>query len=861
MANSRVLYISRDRQEPWSKETVKMLLSKGSDQDKVCALWQIVKEMAMGVDHQDLLLVLSMCVPNSKDKRLIVLFYQYMEGIEVETAEGNLKDEVLMVCNMMRVHLSHPNEHIRARVLRTLGRIGSPALFDSLKAPFVDNLSYSNPVARTAAYLALRMLLQNPETAYLFEDTLEKIKSTYLPGERDPICLAEGYRTLELANPEGALELYYSMRSTPHEGVKECFLQTAARIQDIDRIIEIAKESNSRGVALEGGLGLISLCRESDRVQEAAEGLLDMATEYLDAESKIKIIRAFADAKRRGSCLFEGMAMKVARLLNSALARVNRAAATEVFEFVLDILGIVEARDLFTYLEQQFMEGTGKETKEFTAGLSSRVFFLSALQRMLLTYRTTSSALSKAVVGLLGSSLPELALGAVEYLTSLMQIMGVSQLPDIIEQLGEIKYGKILRHVFCLVAKYADQNQALTAIKVLQESLGSGKESILGSIGQKQDLAKIFPGVSIARFLLELAGQSQISSSTDKDLRQKIVTTALKVCALGQKSGSLDESSRVALLKTAETVAAHAITLPSTTTPIPAVVSTPVSTPVSNRPFFTLVKKQSRPEQASRLEEFIQKPESPSLFKIKNIFQMSSVIDPLYCECQVTCNRSEIILDTLFVNQTDVLLESLEMDIVTSSNIRLINSPVIGSLRPHTAHTFTITLLIEEADSGFIGGVITSGRIGRDDFFLQNLQEIRFNLADMLTQRQIDREEFKEKWALLLWENFYTITLAKYAHSLAEITNAVLASTQGTVVDTRAYEKGAIQSSDTSSPDILVKNIFATTIQGTDVYINALLYRTSEGAVASFRIRGQKCRAVKSFCQLISRQLKSLILT
>ncbi|KAI5172308.1 coatomer subunit beta [Nematocida sp. LUAm3] len=843
----RSLYISRSKPSCVTRDMVDNRLRKGTEEEKIETLWHIIKEIAMGAEHQDILLTLSMVVPKAKDKRMIVMFYQYMESISMESAPGVLKDEVLMVCNMIRMHLSHPNEHIRSIAIRALGRIKCASLFDSLKEPFIENITYSNSFTRASALIALRSLMRDKETYLIFEEALVVVKMQLLR-ERDGVCLSEGYKTIEMVSPEMANELYISLRDTTHKGMQECFIRTAARIHELERIQEIVKADRvSKSVSFEGYIYLVRLGRTEEEVKEAVEALLEIADEYIDIESKTKIIREFKRAKRRGIYSFEGLALKTVRMISSTVARVSRETAEEIFEFVMEITRVIEAREVFFYLQQQLLEGEAKE--ESTLSLGGRVFFLSALRKMAISHKTTSSPLTKSALNMVGSLVPQVAMVALEYLETLFIIEEKDFIIDLIKQLEKIKYGKILRKTFSLISAYGSKESAKYSVSALSHAVDSENESILGSL-RKNESSKIFPGVSISQFLMEMAKLAE----NDEELRKEIVMVSLKICAIGERSLALDQSSRVALIKCAEAVS---------NTPIKKNKKIQYITNEKKKekskftlPIFSLVKDSSQDAKETKLASFIAKEDSLSLFKIKNIFQLSSLIDPLYIECKVVSNRTEILLDTLVVNQTDVLLENIELDLITSTNIKVLNIPSIETLRPHSAHSFTLSLLLLEADTGYIGGVITAGQMGRDDFFMQNLQEISFALSEMLVKRSIEKEHFKEQWPLLLWENFYTINVPNPTLHLPQIMATVIEAINGTVIESRSYENNQIRKSTGDTPQILVQNIFTTTIKGTDLFINATLQHSPEGASISFRIRGQKCPLVKSLCQLVSKSIK-----
>lgn len=66
---------------------------------------------------------------NHKIKK--VLFY-YWEIIDKLNEKGNLKDEIVLVCNSIRNDLLHANEYIRGRTLKLLTRIQIKGILEPL---------------------------------------------------------------------------------------------------------------------------------------------------------------------------------------------------------------------------------------------------------------------------------------------------------------------------------------------------------------------------------------------------------------------------------------------------------------------------------------------------------------------------------------------------------------------------------------------------------------------------------------------------------------------------------------------------------------------------------------------------------
>ncbi|KAI5134053.1 coatomer subunit beta [Nematocida ausubeli] len=869
---TRALYVSRDLFEIKNKDNLKTVLTRGTDENKISVLWQIIKETAMGINHENLLLALTMAIPNTKNKRLITMFYLYLESVKIEDADGNIRDEILMICNMIRGHLAHPNEHVRARAIRTVGKFRSAAIFDVLKSPFIENISYSNPIVRSAVYVALRGLLESKELSGIFADAVPLLIEQVLK-ERDSVCLSEGYKTIESIDAEAAHSIYKKLKETAHEGLQECFLATAEREDNLQQIHEIFQSASTRLIEVQAAVTLVRV-GDAEMVKEGVEKLLDMSNEYLDVESKSKIIAACRRALKRGQFTFENMGMKIVRMITPAVAKIKIELARDIFQFTLDVLAIAEAKDLFAFLYHGLLDLPEKDLKEASTG-QDRVFYMEALGELARRYKICTPELITLVTSMLSAGIPELALEAANFIDSLVSVTGAEKelaISAVIGSLSTIKYGKILRRAFSLISAHADGEKAHAAVCMVLQSLSSDEAGLLPQLkdAQKGNPSKIFPGVPIAAFLLDMAQKAQdLPHSKQQEMIADIMAAALKTYAIGHKTESIDESSKVALLRLASLLENGGGVLAKTkvqkqTGPghLPGRVSEGNASgsacvqDVYSRPVFSLISEHSPVCKTSDVRRFTEEVTPLSLSKLKNVFQLTSAIDPLYCECKINTSRAEITLDILLVNQTDMLLESVEFDIVSSQNIKMASDIRLEKLRPHMVCTLEATLIMEESDTGYIGGVITAGKVGRENYFMQNLQEIRFNLSDMLEKKRIDADAFRERWPALVWENLYKITLSTDRLTPAHVVKTVTKAIRGTVIEAKMHEGGTLPGE--SSPDILVQNIYTRTAQGTGIYLNAAVTSAEEKITATFRIRGSNARVVKSLCQLVSKEVKAL---
>ena len=104
--------------------------------------------IAIGNNDEDSVLARSLLVSviryamPSKDKVLKKLVLLYLENIRKCEPDGQLKSEMILVCNGIRNDLQHPNEYYRGCALRFLGRLHEAEILEPLIPSIRSSLVY-----------------------------------------------------------------------------------------------------------------------------------------------------------------------------------------------------------------------------------------------------------------------------------------------------------------------------------------------------------------------------------------------------------------------------------------------------------------------------------------------------------------------------------------------------------------------------------------------------------------------------------------------------------------------------------------------------------------------------------------------
>lgn len=104
-----------------------------------------VVQFAMRVDSHDM-------------KKLLML---YWEIIEKTNPDGRMKEEMVMLVNALRNDLLSPNEYVRARTLRLVGRLMYKEILDGLLQPVMECLEHRHPYVRRNAVMCVYSIFLN----------------------------------------------------------------------------------------------------------------------------------------------------------------------------------------------------------------------------------------------------------------------------------------------------------------------------------------------------------------------------------------------------------------------------------------------------------------------------------------------------------------------------------------------------------------------------------------------------------------------------------------------------------------------------------------------------------------------------
>lgn len=167
-------------------QELKKQLEKGSEEEKIDAMKNLLVLMANGELYSDLLMfVIRFVMPTSKNKETKKLLLLYFELCEKLGQDGKLKQEMILVCNALRNDLQHPNEYIRGATLRLVPKLKEVELLEPLIPSIRSCLEHRHTYVKRQAVLAIAIIFQ--DFSNLIPDAPELL-SEFLFKESDTLC-------------------------------------------------------------------------------------------------------------------------------------------------------------------------------------------------------------------------------------------------------------------------------------------------------------------------------------------------------------------------------------------------------------------------------------------------------------------------------------------------------------------------------------------------------------------------------------------------------------------------------------------------------------------------------------------------
>lgn len=307
-------------------------LERGDDEAKCRALKTTILLLLNGEDMSELLMtVIRYCV-NTKHHKLKKLLELYWEAVPKYNSNGELRPEMILVCNALRNDLIHPNEYIAGCTLRFLCKLQEPELLEPLIPSIKQLLEHRDAYTRANAVLCIYNIFK--VFPRLLPDAPELI-DTFLENEDDSQAQRNAFTSLFEVDQERAVDYlveHIEQVEKFSDGMQLAVLAVARRVCRADpsqksrfvRCIFELLQSPNPAVAYESASTLVALSASPTAVRAAASCFCKLLVEHSDNNVKLIVLEMLGALRKRHLRVMEELVIDVLRALSTPSFAIRR---------------------------------------------------------------------------------------------------------------------------------------------------------------------------------------------------------------------------------------------------------------------------------------------------------------------------------------------------------------------------------------------------------------------------------------------------------------------------------------------------------------------------------------------------------
>jgi len=465
---------------PTSEELAKKLESK-KETVQAEALEELILLMINGESYPKLLMTIIRFVVTSRDHRVKKLLQIYWEIVEKTKDTGDLKEEMILVCNALRNDLMHANEYVCGSTLRLLCKMKYYRILEPLKEAVLRNLSHRHSYVRRNAVMCVFSIVKSFGVEVLPEAP-EDIEQLLLV-EGDLSTKRNAFLMLVNCDQERAIKYVLSLQDQVSsmgdifqlavlELVRKVCRSTSVNKGRFLRIVFDLAASSSTAVSYECASSLVTLSSSPVAIHQAAQAYVQLLTEQSDNNVKLIVLDRLRDVQKHHKQVMEGMVMDIFRALS--------CPSLDVRKKVVDIcLGSLVSprniKDIVALLKKEVIKTLGYEASNTEGNLDYRRLLIRALHACTGQYPDQAQSVMFLLMDFLTESDQTTATEVVMFLRELIANYSDMRMPilqRLAECIGDISQSRVLRGCLWLFGEYCEDEALIgTVIQAVLTSL------------------------------------------------------------------------------------------------------------------------------------------------------------------------------------------------------------------------------------------------------------------------------------------------------------------------------------------------------------------------------------------------------
>eukprot|EP00931_Biecheleriopsis_adriatica_P098663 TRINITY_DN726_c0_g1_i1.p1 TRINITY_DN726_c0_g1~~TRINITY_DN726_c0_g1_i1.p1 ORF type:complete len:1010 (+),score=277.87 TRINITY_DN726_c0_g1_i1:122-3151(+) len=458
---------------PPTSEEIAQKLENKKDSVKAEALEELILLMINGESYPKLLMTIIRFVVTCNDHRVKKLLTIYWEIVEKTKENGDLKEEMILVCNALRNDLMHANEYVCGSTLRLLCKMKYYRILEPLKEAVLRNLTHRHSYVRRNAVMCVFSLIKSFGVEVLPEAP-EDIEQLLLV-EGDLSTKRNAFLMLLHCDQERAIKYVLSLQDQVSsmgdifqlsvlELVRKVCRSTSVNKGRFLRIVFDLASSSSTAVSYDCASSLVTLSSSPLAIHQAAQTYVQLLTEQSNNNVKLIVLDRLQEVTKHHKPVMEGMVMDIFRALT--------CPSLDVRKKVMDIcLGaLVSPRnitDVVTLLKKEVIKTLGYEATSTEGNMEYRRLLIRALHACTGQYPEQAQSVMFLLMDFLTESDQTTATEVVMFLRELIANYPDMRMP-ILERLsqsiGDITQSRVLRGCLWLFGEYCEDPALLQSV-------------------------------------------------------------------------------------------------------------------------------------------------------------------------------------------------------------------------------------------------------------------------------------------------------------------------------------------------------------------------------------------------------------
>lgn len=515
-------------------------------------------------------------------KKLLMYFWEVVQKYD---AAGNLKPEMILVCNALRNDLNHPNEYIRGCTLRFLCKLKERELLEPLVASIKQCLSHRHHYVRRHAVLTVYSIYKN-FGADLMPDAPAEILA-FLEEETDPAARRNAFIMLFNCANELAIQFFTANMeavSTYGDGFQLVVLELCRKVCRNDpsqksrfvRVIFQMLSSPSPAVVFEAAGTLVSLSSVPAAVRAAATAYSQLLNSESDNNVKLIVLDRLGQLEKTHPRVMQDLVMDILRALNSPDETIQKKA----LGIAMTLVSSRNVEEVMALLKKEVVR---TQAAEATTSKQYRELLVSSIHSCAVKFPDVAHSVVLLLMDFLASDGAFRVMLFVREIVETYADLRAAVLAKLMEVMPDIQTGEVFRVALWILGQYCDDeatlHAALACVKTCVGPLpltdaaagadggdagagaGSGAGSAAAGDGDGGDgdapappappasalrlkLLKgdYFLGAVVATTLTKLSLRTQeLHGAESRDAKAVLVGATLVMCAvveLGQKPGT-----------------------------------------------------------------------------------------------------------------------------------------------------------------------------------------------------------------------------------------------------------------------------------------------------------------------------------